>query len=338
VSQRIDIHAHFAPPSTAARRDAQWAAMRKGHFMLPEPFEWSLAATLEYLDESGTDMQMLSNVPRDHHELRACNDFAAEIVRQYPNRFGLLAALPTDDPKAALSEIERASVAHDADGFAVTTTHNGVWLGDRSLAPVWDALDELEAVVFVHPDPYSPPMFGQPTPLYEVAFDSARTVFGLLYTRTLQDHPRITFVIAHCGGAFPALAGRVGLLGAEPWVPNPERLTRAEIVEDLGRLWVDTAATATDHSLAPAIETVGAHHIVYGSDWGAPCTTTRTALANAENLRGSRLLTADQCDRIDRGALSLFPRAAARLARSAGDHGVEVHRLDDGQVRDEQRR
>src|ERR1700749_1700715 len=99
------------------------------------------------MDRTGIQMQMLSNIPKSLDDLRASNDFGACLVEQYPKRFGLLAALPTDDPRAALAEIDRVDVAAP-DGYAVTCRYNDVYLGAPSLDPVWEELNRRRAVVF----------------------------------------------------------------------------------------------------------------------------------------------------------------------------------------------
>ncbi|WP_242884208.1 amidohydrolase family protein [Actinomadura litoris] len=308
----IDVHAHFTPPSTEDERVRGWQAMLAKGIYFREPHHWSPERTLAYMDASGTAMQMLSNIPGELRRLRASNDYGASLVRRHPSRFGLLAALPTDDPPAAADEATRARDALDADGFAVTTHYNGVHLGDASLDPLWERLDDWAAVVFVHPDARLPPTLDHPAPLYEVAFDTARTVFDMVFRRTFARFRNITFVIAHCGGAFPALTGRLGLLGNESWVP--QGVTADDVEAQTSSLYVDTAATAFPHSLLPAVATVGAGRIVYGSDWGAPCTTESTAEANRRSLRECGALAPEQAAAIGGRALDLFPRAARRIA------------------------
>lgn len=78
-----------------------------------------------------------------------------------PRSAGLLAALPTDDPGAALAEIARSDASLSADGFAVTCCYKGVHLGDARLAPVWAELDRRGATVFLHPDAYARPALGR---------------------------------------------------------------------------------------------------------------------------------------------------------------------------------
>ncbi|MDF5753074.1 amidohydrolase family protein [Spongiactinospora sp. TRM90649] len=307
----MDVHAHFSLPSTKDERTRAWQAMLGRGIYFPEPYEWSLERTLAYMDSSGTAMQLLSNVPGTVPAVRASNDYGARLVAGHPSRFGLLAALPTDDPPAALEEAKRARAHLDPDGFAVTAHRGGVHLGDESLDPLWALLDDWGAVVFVHPDARRPAVLGHPAPLYEVAFETARTVFDMLFRRTFTRYPDITFIIAHCGGAFPALTGRLRLLGGEAWVPHG--ISPIEIDEQVARLYVDTAATATAESLLPALATVGPDHIVYGSDWGAPCTTEASATANLHALTHSTALSPAQSTSILHRAAALFPKATQRL-------------------------
>lgn len=308
----IDVHAHFSPPASAEVRRARWEMTRREHFLAEAPYEWSLTETLAVMDETHTAMQLLSNIPADLGELRTSNDYGAEIVAAHPSRFGLLAALPTDDPDAAIAEIRRVG---EVDGWAVHAEYNGVSLQDPVLDPLWAELNRRHSVVFVHPNAYVPAVAGMPRPLFEVAFDTGRTVAAMVYTGVFQRFPDITFVFAHAGGTFPVLAGRLSLLGAESWVPNPLGLSREDIAATLRRLWVDTAASASTQQLAAAAETVGEDHIVYGSDWGVPCTGRASLTRNLHALQDNRALSAAARAAIRDRAGVLFPDAARRAAQ-----------------------
>ena len=169
--------------------------------------------------------------------------------------------------------------------------------------------------MFCHPDAYADGSMGRPIVVIEVAFETARTMVDMLYRGVFRRYPNIRFVVAHCGGALPALSGRLLTLGLEQWVPNPQELTPAELEQHLRRLYLDTAATMPS-ALAAALEMTSPEHIVYGSDCGVPCTTDATMDRNIEALLGYRGLDAAQIQAIGRNALSLFPRAAARLAEA----------------------
>ena len=129
-------------------------------------------------------------------------------------------------------------------------------LGDSRLRPVWSELNARKATVFVHPNAYAPGTHGRPSPLIEVAFDTARTIVDMVYNRVFLDFPQINFVISHCGGALPVLTGRLTLLGAESWVPNPNSVSSEEIRQQIESLWFDTAATA-ETGLHPAAKVAG---------------------------------------------------------------------------------
>jgi predicted TIM-barrel fold metal-dependent hydrolase len=312
INQWIDIHAHFFPPETDAVREARRVSMTEAGWIVPEPPRWDPESTLDYMDRTGIAMQMLSNIPRNLDALRVSNDYAASLVREHPTRFGLLTALPTDSPDEALAEIDRVSRQMPTDGFAVTCHYNGVYLSDARLDPVWKELDRRQAVVFAHPNGYAPAVMGRPFALVEVAFETARTVVDMLYAGTFRKFPNIKFALSHCGGALPALSGRLMLLGNESWVPNPNRITPTEFREHLRRLHLDTAGTCPT-TLGPALAMTTPDHLVYGSDCGVPCTTERTMQVNLEALLSFAGLTREQIEDIGHNALRLFPAAAERI-------------------------
>ncbi|WP_078876402.1 amidohydrolase family protein [Streptomyces sp. 150FB] len=316
VNGWVDIHAHYTPPTTAAGREAQWRGLREACFLAPEPYHWRPEDALATMDRLGIAMQMLSPipVPPTLPELRAWNDYGAQLVTSHPDRFGLLAGLPTDDPDACLAEIERGDAQTHPDGYLVTTRRAGVPLGDERLNPVWAELNRRHAVVFVHPATDMTPPLGQPVALVEIAFETARAAVHLLYTGFFRRYPDITMVLAHCGGSLPALSGRLGLLGAEPWVPNPEGLTAEDIRADLARLYLDTAATGTDANLAAAVTMVPRDHFVYGADAGVPCSDDASMSRNLDALLGSAVLTPEEVDGLGHRAFHLFPEASRRHA------------------------
>jgi predicted TIM-barrel fold metal-dependent hydrolase len=80
----------------------------------------------------------------------------------------------------------------------------------------------------------------------------------MLYVGTFRRYPNVKFI---AGGALPLLADRLELLGTEPWLPNPNSITK----EQLSGLYVDTAALGVAAMLT-ALRLVGKNHVVYGAD------------------------------------------------------------------------
>jgi predicted TIM-barrel fold metal-dependent hydrolase len=313
VDRWIDVHGHFFPPMSQGERQQLVEALRQACWCVDRLEEWTPEATLDYMDRTGIQMQMLSYVPPQLERLQRANDYGASVVRQHPDRFGLLAALPSSDPVACLTEIERAARQLSPDGFAMQALYNGVPLSDPSLEPVWAELNRRRAVVFAHPNAYGS-AWNRPAAVMEVAFQTAHVFADMLYAGVFRRHPDIRFIVTHSGGALPALSGRLLLLGTEPWVPNPSHITRAEMREVFGRLFLDTAATMPT-GLAAALAMTGPEKIVYGSDCGVPCSSEDTMNRNLEALLTFQGLTAEEIQAIGRNALTLFPEAAARIAQ-----------------------
>ncbi|KAJ3802314.1 amidohydrolase 2 [Lentinula aff. detonsa] len=318
----IDIHAHFSPPMAESEQFSRWQAMRSEAFLVPTPSRlgWDPESTLTYMDRAGITMQMLSNIPITLDTLKASNDYAASLVAKYPTRFGFLAALPTDNAEACLAEIARCVDGEGingvkADGFAVTAAYKGTaLLSSPTLNDVWADLDRRHAGVFCHPYAYAPASLGRPAPLIEVAFETARVAVDLLYSAHFRNYPNVKLCLAHCGGALPALSGRLLALGTEAWVPNPNSITKTEMEEQLKRLYLDTAGnTASKSTLQPGLGLVGHKHIVYGSDCGVPCTTELTAEANRYTLLNYDGLTKEEIEEVGQNALQLFPQVKLRL-------------------------
>ena len=312
----LDVHGHFYLPKSDDEWDKQIRTMREAQFLVPDDWRWSLDRTLAYMDQAGIQLQMLSYIPQDLETLKKANNFAAEQVRKHPTRFGQLAALPTDDPEACLAEIERAVSELKADGFGLTACYKGVYLSDPSLEPVWKKLDELNATVFVHPNAYAPAADGRPSPVIEVAFETTRVAVDMVYRGLLKRYRNVKVILAHSGGALPVLSGRLELLGTEPWVPNPEKLTKEDIKDQLSRFYVDTAATA-ETGLQPAVKMVGRDHVVYGDDCGVPCSTEHTMNANKASVSSVAGSLGFDGNDIGSNAWKLFPSAAARVQSSS---------------------
>jgi predicted TIM-barrel fold metal-dependent hydrolase len=312
VSGWIDVHSHFSPPVSPEEQQIRWKAQLGRKFITPRPYEWSLELTIAYMDRVGIAMQMLSNIPRRLDLLKASNDYGAMLVKEHPSRFGLLAAIPTDTTESALTEIDRAANVLNADGFAVSCEYNGVYLSDDRLDPVWAELDRRRAVVFAHPNAVVPAALGQPAVLLEVAFETARTVTDMIYAGIFRRYPNFSLVLAHCGGALPALSGRLINLGTETWVPNPHGITREEMTQQLRSLYLDTAASASPQMLRPALEMTSCDHLVYGSDCGVACSTDESMDANLSRLLNFDGLSREQIAAIGTNAARLFPGAMQR--------------------------
>lgn len=273
AEQLIDVHAHFVTPDyVEAARDA-------GH-LRPDGMtgwpEWSAAAHLDLMDGAGIRTSVLSvSSPGTHFGddraarplSRRMNEFAADLMREHPGRFGHFAALPLPDVDGALIEAAHALDVLGSHGVAVETNQAGIYLGDDRFGPLWRELDTRRAVVFVHPT--SPPCqeavsLGRPRPMMEFLFDSARAAADLLFTGALGRYPGIQWVFTHGGGTLPLLADRMELFRTVFGMGVPGGPTAQE---ELRRLWFDMAGTPFPHQIPALAGLVGHERLLYGSDY-----------------------------------------------------------------------
>jgi len=117
---------------------------------------------IEDMDRSGIRVAMLSlaSTPGVWFDLgaekasdlaRECNEFAAQMIRDHPGRFGLFATLSMLDIDRTLKELEYSFDTLKADGVGLQSNYGDKWLGNPVYKPVFDELNRRKAVVYVHP-------------------------------------------------------------------------------------------------------------------------------------------------------------------------------------------
>jgi predicted TIM-barrel fold metal-dependent hydrolase len=295
VSERpglIDVHAHFVPDDYLA------AAKAAGHehpddFVWPAP--WSAEEHLAVMDRLGIRLSVLSiSSPGVHFGddaaaralARSVNETAAELVQAHPDRFRDFGSLPLPDVEGALSEVAHVLDTLGAAGVAVESNAHGEYLGNPRNEPLWEELDRRGAIVFIHPT--SAPhceyvSLGRPRPMIEFIFDTVRTITDLLFAGVFERHPRIRFIVTHCGGAaaLPMLAPRIESfrrMAGDQGAPTPALLAG---------LWYDLAGSPLPHQLGALAGAVGTERLLYGSDYAfTPEQTVSGQIASIEAAGG----------------------------------------------------
>ncbi|HVB76040.1 MAG TPA: amidohydrolase family protein [Ktedonobacteraceae bacterium] len=267
--QRIDIHQHFLPPAYLAAL-AQRAISAGGGRPFPE---WDAQSTLELLDRHDIATALLSisepGVSFGDHAFasdlaRGCNEYAAQLVRDHPSRFGAFAILPLPDIDLALRELEYALDTLRLDGVVLLSNCDGHYPGDALFDELFAELNRRKAVVFIHP---TVPAINRhlqldlPPFLVEFVFDTTRAVVNMLYSGTLDRCPDIRFILAHAGGTIPYLAQRIAM--GQIMLPGAPQGT----LTYLKQLYYDTALSASSFVLRSLHELVDASRILFGSDY-----------------------------------------------------------------------
>jgi len=307
----IDVHGHFVPPGRGLSRSPGTES--------DETWSFSPETSIAYMDRTGVAAQIVSHCSQlsDVERIVASNSYGASLVEAYPKRFGFLAQLPMTDPARAAAEVRRGSNELGAEGFAVLSNRDGIYLGDPRFEPVWSELDRNAATLFIHPTTrgFEATRLGRNGGLIEARFDTARSVVDMIYAGVFRRHQRFKIILAHGGGALPALAGHLMASGCYPRnrTVNPNKITETEMRDALARFYYDTGLAGTAHSLEPVLAVTTPDHVLYGTDFGAACTDTDILDRHREALLGYPRLSAAQREAFGTNVLPLFPKFAARI-------------------------
>lgn len=316
---RIDVHAHYLPE--IYRRAAEAAGQGKADGM-PTPLPtWDLDSALGSMDRLGIGAAVLSiSSPGVHFGddaaarslARAVNEEGAKAVSLHPRRFGLFASLPLPDVDGALREIEYAFDVLKADGIALKTNCQGIYMGDQRFDPIFAELHRRRAVVFMHPtSPYCPACqssLNYPAPFIEFMFETTRAVTHLVFSNTLSRYRDMQWIIPHAGAALPTLSDRIA--GMAPIITGGGAPNTEQVLAELRRLHYDLAGHAIPKMIDSLLEVTDVQHLLYGSDW--PFTPEASVGKLANKIDESKRFDAKTRKLILRdNALALLPRLRA---------------------------
>ncbi|MGA7270546.1 MAG: amidohydrolase family protein [Acidimicrobiia bacterium] len=288
----IDIHCHRECAEAAAlvRTEAERqgrAALQFGSELTREvnrrqldqvrPKMESIEVRLADMDAMGVDVQALSLAPYQLYNwvggdlglraFRIINDDLAAVVAGHPGRFVGLGAVPLQDVGAAVTELKRCRIELGFPAIEIGTHIGEEEISSPRLESFWEAVEELDVTVFIHPTGFTEPRrFTDHYFLNTVGHPLEETLCAgrLIFDGVMERHPGLKLVFAHGGGFLAAYAGRfdhayqarddvgVGL----PRLPS----------EYLSRLYFDTMVFEPDQ-LSFLIHKYGADHVLLGTDY-----------------------------------------------------------------------
>jgi predicted TIM-barrel fold metal-dependent hydrolase len=278
---------------------------------------WTPAKSIEDMDRGGVAAAVVSitnpgmwfgDLAVTRRVARACNDYGAKLVQDYPNRFGLFAAMPLPDVEGTLKEIAYAYDTLKADGVGLMTSYGDAWLGNPAYRPVMEELNRRRAIVHVHPTAanccknldYAP---GVNPGSMEYGTDTTRAIMGVTFSGDAVRFPDIRFIWSHAGGTAPFLAGRIdgASAGAKDRLPNG-------FTSELRKFYYDLAGAANPGAVASLLKLVTIQQILFGTDFPPG----GTGLDVANTLVKLGVFSESDLRAIDReNAVRLLPRFKA---------------------------
>ena len=303
---RIDVHHHILPPVYTSAL-AKMGGTSAGGVPFPN---WNAQNSLDVMDRNGIATAITSvsapgiyfgDIEFSKDLAKRCNEFSANLIRDNKNRFGGFAVLPLPDVKAAVNELEYALDVLKLDGVVLLSNVGGYYPGDSKFDELYAEFNRRKAIVFIHPTVPANgkyPKMKIPTSLEEFVFDTTRAISNLILNRTLKRFPNIRFIVSHAGGTAPYIAWRMSLLDYQ---------IHTDTINDLKRLYYDTALSASPYALRSLQELVNPSHILFGSDYPfVPDIVARMTISGLNKFDG---FDEKKLRRINKeNALDLIPR------------------------------
>jgi aminocarboxymuconate-semialdehyde decarboxylase len=285
----IDFHNHYYPPEYIKAIEQGPSAVRitydnQGNPCLHYPGDYNVAVPghrdIDYREQvlktSGVDMQVITlTTPGTHIEEPATairlaqltNDAFARVVANKKGLFAALATLPLCDPAASVAELRRAMEQLKFRGAMVFSNINGTALSNQRFWPVWEAANQLGAVIHIHP---TNPVGVEAMldywlmPLVGFLMDTTLAAASLVFSGVPERFPNIKWVLGHLGGAIPYLSERLDR-GYEAFPDCRVNISRPPS-SYLKRFFFDTV-NFDPRALELAVSFGGASQVLAGSDY-----------------------------------------------------------------------
>src|SRR4029077_7982543 len=255
------------------------------------------------MDRNGVDMQVLSlNSPGIQGQpdpdmavadARTANDFLADVIKEHPQRFAGLAAIPLQDPPRAAAELRRA-IEVGLHGALVNDHTLGHYLDEPQYAPFWETLQDLDVPLYIHPNAVSTDTWkvsegypGMETAMWSWAPRTGGHVMRLILGGVFDRYPNTLVILGHMGEFLPFQLSRLdsrfeGLDFEHPLEKLPSEYFGTNIA-------ITTTGVFSHAALIAAIQEVGVDNVMFSIDY--PFESTEQAV---QFIRTAPLAPADQ--------------------------------------------
>ncbi|MFF2446347.1 amidohydrolase family protein [Neobacillus sp. NPDC058068] len=235
---RVDFHTHIIPediPNFAEKFGGErWPTLEKtcscgANIMVAgKVFRevthqvWDPEQRIKDMDEEGVDIQVLSPIPvtfsywaepeAAEEMARIQNDFIAETVKKYPDRFIGLGTVPLQDVEVSIREMDRCMHELGLKGIEIGTNINGQNLDDPAFTKFFEMAEKWEVPLFVHPwETLGRERMPRHNFMYTVGMPSetALAAASLICGGVIEKFPGLKVCFAHGGGSFPYILPRL---------------------------------------------------------------------------------------------------------------------------------
>ena len=238
---------------------------------------------LKEMDEAGIDVQVLSHgapstqrldAPTAVRLARDANDRLAKVIAARSDRFAGFAALPTPDPKAAATELDRAISELGFKGAMVHGLTNGVFFDDKRFWPIFERAQALDVPLYVHPaaphsavvDAYYKDYVKDFPAILNAAWgftvETATQGIRLVLSGVFDAYPDLKIILGHMGEGLPFLLWRIDHALSRPGN------RRIAFREQFSRhFYITTSGNFSTPALLCSMMELGVDRILFSVDW-----------------------------------------------------------------------
>lgn len=198
------------------------------------------------------------------------NGDIANIVHKYPKNYVGLGTIPMQAPELAVKELERIKKI-GLKGIQIGSNINNKNLNEEEFFPIWEACQELDLAVMVHPwnmmgkkemeKYWLPWLVGMPA-------ETSRAICSMIFGGIFEKYPDLRVNFCHASGSFLATIGRI----EHGYNCRPDLVAIDNPVnprEYLSKFWVD-CITHDPLMLEYVLKLQGSKRVTLGSDYPFP--------------------------------------------------------------------
>jgi aminocarboxymuconate-semialdehyde decarboxylase len=232
---------------------------------------------LAEMDKMGIDVQAISTSPSHYYyriepELcrktsRVINERLAQIVASHPDRFVALGTVPMQDTELAVQELEYCMKKLGFRGLELGTNVRKAELADPRFEKFWAKVEELGAIIFLHPAGFTDTSRLKEHFLTNVIGNPLDTTYALshiVFGGVLERYPGIKFVAAHGGGYLGHYPARMD--HAYNVRPECRDFIKKTPRHYMKKIYWDTMVFGQEQ-LEHLVKLWGADHVVIGTDY-----------------------------------------------------------------------
>ncbi len=254
------------------------------------------------MDVHGIDVQILSITapgiqvfgPKQAVTMaKKSNDQLAEFISAYPERYAGLAAVAPQSPQQAADELVRGVQELGLKGVIINSHTQGEYLDDPKYRVLFEAAQELDVPIYLHPRTPSPAMidpflaYGLEGAGWGFAVETSLHAMRLILSGLFDDLPNLKIILGHLGEGIPFWLSRIdGRFGNSTWTEMMKTQGQQKPLQKkpsqyfLDNFLVATSGVNWPPALTFARSVLGAERILFAIDY--PYESTAKAVEGME--------------------------------------------------------